>query len=158
MARKSLEIISMLRKTAQSIASSNDYQWGHMGACNCGFLAQEISHLQKNEIHKRAMERYGDWYEQLNDYCPSSGFLMDDLISEILTFGFDVDDLKHLEKLSDARILRSLPVVERNLRHNVKGDVVKYMLAWASLLEYKLLSRISITLNESVPVGSTIMQ
>jgi hypothetical protein len=34
-----------------------------MGACNCGFLAQEITHLRKAEIHSRAMQSTGDWNE-----------------------------------------------------------------------------------------------
>jgi hypothetical protein len=144
MSKESLEMVEVLRGAAANIASSTDYQWGHMGACNCGFLAQEISHLRKDEIHKRAMERYGDWNEQLNDYCPTSGFLMDDLISEILSFGFDIDDLKHLEKLSDSKILRSLPLHDRDLIHNVKTDVVKYLLTWATVIENKLLDQISI--------------
>jgi hypothetical protein len=117
-----------------------------MGLCNCGFLAQEITHFTKAEIHQRAMQRHGDWSEQLNDYCPTSGLPMDDLISELLAFGFDADDLRHLEKLSDGRVLRHIPLHERDLKHNLKKDVVKYLKTWATLLEDELLSKIKITL------------
>lgn len=144
MAKASLEIITTLRNTANRIANSNDYQWGHMGACNCGFLAQEVTHLRKAEIHSRAMQGTGDWNEQLNDYCPTSGLPMDDLIGELLKLGFDVDDLKHLERLSSIEILRSFPLEQRNLKHNVKADVVKYLQTWASLLETKLIQKISL--------------
>jgi hypothetical protein len=85
------------------------------------------------------MERYGDWNEQLNDYCPTSGLLMDNLISSMLNFGFDTEDLKHLERLDDPKILRSLPMHERNLRHNVKADVIKYLRTWATFVEYDVL-------------------
>ncbi len=54
------------------------------------------------------MQRYGDWNEQLNDYCPTSGFPMDELISEMMNFGFDRDDLKNLERLSDKQYSRFL--------------------------------------------------
>lgn len=74
MARASFEIIQALRNTAQTISKSTTYQWGHMGLCNCGFLAQEITHLRKEQIHTRAMQRHGDWTEQLNDYCFTSGY------------------------------------------------------------------------------------
>jgi hypothetical protein len=84
MARVTIELIQILRNTAHTLAQSRSYQWGHMGACNCGFLAQEITRLRKDEIHSRAMQRYGDWAEQLNDYCPTSGLPMDALISEML--------------------------------------------------------------------------
>jgi hypothetical protein len=117
-----------------------------MGACNCGFLAQEVTHLTKKQIHERAMFGRGDWSEQLNDYCANSGLPMDSVISELLEFGFDIDDLRHLERLSDERVLGMLPPGERHLRHNQNADAVKYLLAWANLLEQTLLQQIRVTL------------
>ncbi len=151
MAKVNEAVIDALRKTASALSQSSIYQWGHMGACNCGFLAQEITLLRKEEIHRRAMQRYGDWNEQLMDYCPTSGLPMDDLISEMIAFGFDSEDLKHLEKLSDKTILQSLPIEERNLRHNYKADVIKYLHTWANLLEAKLLERIILPEFEAIP-------
>ena len=139
MAKPTEFLIEALRNTAVKIADNPNYQWGHMGSCNCGHLAQEISHLKASEIHERAMQKYGDWNEQLNDYCPTSGLLMDDLITRMLEAGLDTDDLKHLEKLSDPAILQRLPLSERHLKHNSKDDVVKYILTWAELLEEKWL-------------------
>ena len=152
MAKVSIEVIEALRRTADKIEKSADYQWGHMGSCNCGFLAREITRLQKDEIHRRAMQRYGDWREQLNDYCPDSGLLMDDLISEMIAFGFDADDLKHLERLSDPAILISLPATERNLHHNVKADVVKYFRTWVRLLEHQFINTLQLPVLEGVKV------
>jgi len=143
-----LEKIEVLRKVAKKIQVSSAYQWGHMGLCNCGFLAQEITMLTKEEIHRRAMQRHGDWSEQLNDYCPTSGLPMDNLISELLAFGFTREELSHLEKLSDPTIVNALPHGKRNLTHNVKEDVVIYLNTWATNLEEKLLH--SIQLNELV--------
>jgi len=144
MARQSLQLIDALRATADKLQHSSQYQWGHMGACNCGFLAQHITHLRKEEIHARAMQRYGDWNEQLNDYCPTSGLPMDDLITELLNFGFDIDDLKHLERLSDPRVLQTLPPKQRNLERNAKADVIRYINTWANLLEIQLLHHITL--------------
>ncbi len=144
MALASPQIICTLRASAHHLQDSVTYQWGHMGLCNCGFLAQEVTHLTKEEIHKRAMQRHGDWSEQLNDYCPTSGLPMDDMISELINFGFDAQDLRHLEYLSDNDVLLRLPPTERNLRHNIKADVVKYLLTWAELLEEKLLDQITL--------------
>lgn len=136
------EIIDILRKTAEAIQKSADYQWGHIGLCNCGFLAQQITRLQKAEIHNRAMQGYGDWSEQLNDYCPTSGMPMDQLISDMLTSGFDVDDLKHLERLSKKEVLEKLPMHMHNLAYNSKADVVTYLLTWANLLEEELVNQV----------------
>lgn len=144
MAKASLLLIDAIRKSAKALEQSNEYQWGHMGSCNCGFLAQQVTKLKKDEIHRRAMERYGDWTEQLNDYCPTSGLPLDEVISEMIAFGFDAQDLKHLETLSDPIILRSLPPEQRNLKHNLKKDVVVYMMAWANLLEQELLKSIKL--------------
>jgi hypothetical protein len=139
------EIIQVLRKAAKKIDSSSTYQWGHMGLCNCGFLAQEITALTENEIHRRAMQGHGDWTEQLNDYCPTSGLPMDNLITELLVFGFTRKELSQLEKLSDPIVLNRLPVYERTLKHNIKKDVVIYLNVWADYLEEKLLHSIQIS-------------
>jgi hypothetical protein len=149
MAQANSAVIDTLRATAAKIESDARYQWGHMGLCNCGFLAQEITKLTKTEIHTRAMQRHGDWTEQLNDYCPTSGLPMDQIIDALIDFGFSADDLRHLEKLSDGQILRSLPIHQRNLHHNIKRDVVKYLRTWANLVEEQLLGQITIVLNEA---------
>ncbi|MEL7005008.1 MAG: hypothetical protein AAFN93_20055 [Bacteroidota bacterium] len=144
MAKANIELIEAIRNTAKKLQVSNSYQWGHMGSCNCGHLAQELTKLSKTEIHTSAMQKYGDWNEQLNDYCPTSGLLMDDLITTMLSWGLDSDDLKKLEKLSDGQILRRLPIDERNLEHNKKGDVALYLNTWADLLEDQLLEKIKL--------------
>lgn len=145
MAKASPFIIEALRNTIKKLKESTNYQWGHMGSCNCGFLAQEITKLSKAEIHERAMQKYGDWNDQLNDYCPTSGLLMDDLITTMLEAGFDTDDLKHLEKLSDKQILSQLPKAEREqLKHNNKKDVTTYLKAWVHLLEAQLANSITL--------------
>ena len=87
---------------------------------------------------------YGDWSEQLNHYCPVNGLPINDVISELIEFGFDIDDLKHLERLSDGRVLWALASDERDLKHNVKCDVVKYMKTWADLLEDSLLKDVEV--------------
>ena len=139
------EMIEVIRKAAKKIESSSSYQWGHMGLCNCGFLAQEITALTGHEIHRRAMQGHGDWTEQLNDYCPTSGLPMDNLITELLAFGFTRQELSHLEKLSDPMVLNRLPVYARTLTHNTKKDVVIYLNVWADSLEEKILPSIQLS-------------
>lgn len=157
MAKASIELIEALRKTADKLSNSNNYQWGHMGACNCGFLAQEVTQFRKEEIHARAMQRYGDWSEQLNDYCPTSGLPFDELISELIVFGFDSEDLKNLERLSDGTVLRSLPLEERNLTHNKKADVILYLNTWADLLEKQMIDKIKLPAFEIKERALTIL-
>jgi len=148
MAKSTLLLFGALRATARQLEKSSHYQWGHMGSCNCGFLAQEITKLSKSEIHSRAMQRYGDWNEQLNDYCPTSGLPFDNIIDELVRAGLDIDDLKHLERLSDAAILSTLGT--DCLRHNQKEDVIAYLLAWAEKMETDLIK--TIPLQERTPI------
>ncbi|MBL6449480.1 hypothetical protein JMN32_24420 [Fulvivirga sp. 29W222] len=150
MAKASTHLIEALRQTSKNLEKSQQYQWGHMGSCNCGRLAQEITQLSKSEIHSRAMNKHGDWNEQLNDYCPTSGLLMDDLITQMLNFGLDTDDLKHLEKLSDIKILKRLPLHNRHLKHNRKQDVIIYIDEWADMLEEELAEKIELPKIEQI--------
>ncbi len=155
MANIRFELIQALRTTAYKLEHNTSYQWGHMGLCNCGFLAQEITSLSKDEIHRRAMQRHGDWSEQLNDYCPTSGLPMDDLIDQLVDFGFTLEELRHLERLSDQVVLQRLPLEKRYLSHNVKADVIVYLTIWANLLEELLLDTISLkelTIKNKVPI------
>jgi hypothetical protein len=106
-----------------------------MGACNCGNLAQELTKLEKGEIHSYAMQRHGDWNEQLIDYCPTSGYPMDLMITRMLDFGLTTSDLAHLERLSDPMVLAEMSIEKRNsLSKNKKEDVIFYMITWSKLL------------------------
>ena len=145
MAQPNLDLISALRRTARKIQTGAPYQWGHMGSCNCGNLAQEITKYTKAEIHQLALANgRGDWNEQLNDYCPTSGLPMDLLLTEMMEFGVNADDLKHLERLSDQAVLKQLPAEKRYLRHNFRDDVVLYINTWANALEDQLLENIQL--------------
>ena len=145
MARGSVKLIEALRRTARHLATGTTYQWGHMGSCNCGHLAQTITKYSKGEIHGAALWRYGDWSEQLRDYCPQSGLPMDQIIDQMLALGLTTDDLAHLERLSHPPILGRLKNSEQQLRHNVRDDVVLYFETWADMLEEELLTKIHVT-------------
>lgn len=139
MARASKKLVDALRKAANRIAEDDNYQWGHMGACNCGFIAQEVTKLSKGEIHEFAMRGYGDWTEQVQAFCPTSSMPMDVLISEMIAAGFSLEDLANLERLKDKEVLDLIPAAKRHkLRHNDKNDVALYLKTWAVLLESKI--------------------
>jgi hypothetical protein len=144
MAKASIEVIEALNKTADSIQNSSSYMWGHMGSCNCGNLAQIVTKRTKAEIHAYAMQGHGDWNEQVNHYCGQTEMPIDLIIFELLTFGFTTDDLKHLEKLSDPKILERLGNKKYSLSHNQKDDVVVYMIEWAKMLENQLIENIKL--------------
>ncbi len=147
MAKANLELVMILRLAAQRLENSQDYQWGHMGSCNCGFVAQEITHLSKDEIHRKAMEGHGDWTEQLNDYCPASGLPLEGVIEALLRSGLEIDDLKHLERLSDPIVLKNVPQSRSKWAFNERKNAIAYLRAWASLLEDELLAAIEINPN-----------
>lgn len=138
MARPTTELIRVLRKTARRLRVSDEYQWGHMGACNCGHLAQEITSIPKGVIHASAMERAGDWEAQANAFCPDSGFLIDDIIAAMLDLGMTRTDIANLERLADDAVLRRLPPPFRYPSRNDRSHVALYMQAWADLLQEQL--------------------
>ena len=144
MARPNPELIDALRRTARKLNDGAPYQWGNMGGCNCGNLAQELTKLSKDDIHRYAMQRYGDWNEQVEDFCPTSAMPIDLVISEMIAAGLALEDLKHLEKLSDREVLVRFPLEKRFLKHNVRNDVVSYLNEWAELLEEQLLEKIKL--------------
>lgn len=131
--------ISILRKTAARLANSEHYAWGHMGSCNCGHLAQEITQLSKTEIHAYAMQRYGDWSTQVREYCVDSGLPIDWIIEQLLKEGFTTRELHELEWLENDQILKYLEGGKRWLARNKRDDVVAYLDAWANMLEGEML-------------------
>lgn len=142
--RVSLPLIQALRDTARRLAAEAPYQWGHMGSCNCGHLAQTVTRLTKAEIHTQALQRYGDWERQLVDYCPTSGLPFDQTIDEMLEMGFSREDLTNLEKLGDPAVRMGIPFERRNaMRHNQRDDVVLYLRTWADVLEQQLVNSLS---------------
>ncbi|MFN4087174.1 MAG: hypothetical protein ACK4LB_14645 [Spirosomataceae bacterium] len=152
MAKADVKIVEVLRRTAEKLSQGSTYMWGHMGSCNCGNLAQEVTQLSKAQIHAYAMRGCGDWNEQLNDYCETSQMPMDLVIFELLSFGFSLQDLKALEYVSDPAVLERLPKEKRHLRRNVREDVVVYLQTWADLVEEQILAQIELpnfTLHET---------
>jgi len=134
-------LIQALRKSAQQILENNNYHWGHMGQCNCGFLAQNLLKKAPGEIHQIALTGNGDWNDQIRDYCPNSGFPMDSLIFDLIQFGIKAEELAELEKLSNPRILKETSKQKDYLEFNQKEDVALYMYTWAELIENESLRK-----------------
>ena len=132
MARATRELVAALLETADRLAGSAPYSWGHMGMCNCGHLAQSITGLAHAEIHQSALVREGDWEQQASDYCPTSGALIDVILAAMFDLGLTRSDIRHLEKLSDPAVLRR---VGRAVRFNSRDDVIVYMRTWAQILD-----------------------
>lgn len=140
MAKANPELIAAMRRAANKIVKEDKYQWGHMGHCNCGHLAQELTQLSSSDIHRIAMQRSGDWNDQCEDYCENSQMPIDILISELLSKGLSIEELMKLEKLSDKVILDRLPKNQNYLERNNKYHVALYLNTWAQILEEDFLS------------------
>jgi hypothetical protein len=136
MATPSIKTIEALKKTVKQLENGNRYEWGHMGSCNCGNLAQAVTSFTRAEIQKYALEKQGDWSNQLLDYCPTSGYPIDMIIERMVDYGFSPQDLRHLEWLSDEVVLKRMNV--SFLNRNLKSDTIAYLKAWAAMLEEQL--------------------
>lgn len=134
-----MELVCALRVTARRLAEGAEYRWTHMGACNCGHLAQTLTSRPPAEIRRLALEKRGEWAEQAIEYCPGSGYPIDHILGAMLEAGLTEEDIGHLEKLSDPRVLRALPVEARlELSYRNREHVVLYLRTWADLLEAAL--------------------
>lgn len=126
------EVITVLRATAERLRGGAKYQWGHAGVCNCGHLAQVVTGYDGREIYRQVA---GEWSEHLNDYCVSTGDSVADAATRLMRFGFAPTDLRDLEYLRNAKVLAHLPRHERHPRRNDRDDVVRYLEAWADMLQ-----------------------
>lgn len=150
MARPTIELIQVLRATAERLSEGALYQWSHQGSCNCGHLAQTVTSLSKAEIHAYALQKAGDWGQKSIDYCPDSGYPIDLIISKMIEIGLSTDDLYHLERLSATNIQKRIPQERRPLMHNRREDVILYLNTWADMLEEELLETIELPVMEEM--------
>ncbi|MEM9072823.1 MAG: hypothetical protein AAGE52_30230 [Myxococcota bacterium] len=138
MATSSLLLVTALRRTAQRLREGAAYRWSHYAMCNCGNLAQVITELSPQEIYEAAFSRPGDWGEQARDYCPTSGLPMDEILRQMLDVGLEVEDLRHLERLTHPKVLQRIPAERKPLRHTDRDDTILFLETWAALLEERL--------------------
>ena len=158
MAKPTSRLINALRQTAKRLRSGAAYQWGHLGSCNCGHLAQTLTNYSKGEIHTAALARHGDWGEVSEEYCPNSGKKIDEIIETMLIAGLNIEDIEFLENLSDPKVLSRMKVNALGLRHNVKLDVITYMEEWSNMLESQLplISKSQVKIDEKHPVKKAL--
>lgn len=131
-------LIKGIRRAAENMRTGSKYMWGHMGACNCGHLAQELTSFSRKEIHQFAQERPGDWKEQVMDFCPTTGYPIDMVIAEMLNYGLTGQDLNQLEDLSNPIVLNRLPKEIQVLHRYKREDAILYLETWADIIEEEL--------------------
>ena len=139
MAIASHTLIEALRTVAGKLSCvDNEYRWTHMGACNCGHLAQHITGMSASEIRRLSQYKAGEWADQALEYCETSNLPIDHVMGSLLELGLEPRDVGHLERLSDNQVLKRLPLGKRHLDFRERVHVVLYMRTWADMLEEQL--------------------
>ena len=82
-----------------------------------------------------ALEKAGDWAEHIVEYCPTSRYPIDHIITTMLDAGLSRRDLSDLERLRSNAVRTRLPDGHRTLDYRRREDVVLYMRTWAGLLD-----------------------
>ena len=136
-----LELIDALETAALRLRRGAPYQWGHLGQCNCGHLAQVVTGRDDASIHRAALQLGGEWADRAREYCATSGLAVDTIVGRLIDLGFSTNDLAELEALSNDRVLRRLPSGRRYLQRNRREDVVEYLETWAAWLREELEAR-----------------
>ena len=138
MAYPNRALILALEATHAKLINSPLYAWGHLGACNCGHLAQVVTQKSAAEIHRLALRRAGDWGEVAIDYCPQSGLPVDHILSEMFDLGLSATDIDHFEDLSDPEVLAEVVTPGVYLSRNDKNHVLLYIEGWIRVLKRAL--------------------
>ena len=138
MAKANPLLINALRQTADKLENGAKYEWGHMGRCNCGQLVQTITNLSDNQLVESVDHQLDEWSEHAKDYCAGTGSKVDDLFRKMNEFGFNYEDMQHLEYLNDPCVLADLPEDRRYLEKNNVQDVCLYMNTMADIMEENL--------------------
>lgn len=138
-----MTLVNALRDTARRLSNGAEYNWCHMGRCNCGHLAQTITKLSPAKIHEMALLKAGDWKDQTIEHCTTTGLTIDHIIASMMELGLTRSDIVHIERLSDQRVLRRIPLERRRVMdHRKREDVVLYMQEFARMLEEELLQNV----------------
>lgn len=128
------KILPLLERTVRALETSERYEWGSFGACNCGHLAQATTGRSRAELHRLGRVHGSDWSEVSESYCESSGLEIHAVLRELFAHGLEVDDIRDIEYLSNDEILSNLPGGKRFLHRNVREDVLLYLRTWITLL------------------------
>jgi hypothetical protein len=131
-------LIDALRETADRLRRGSDYKWSNFGLCNCGHLAQTVTHRSPKEIHEAALQRAGDWGQQALEYCGETGLEMDHIMNELLKLGLSPSDIRDIERLSNPKVRRRMGATVTGVTHYARTDAIAYFEAWADLLEEQL--------------------
>ena len=129
-------LYEVLLMTANRLENDSNYQWTHMGSCNCGHLAQTVTLHSAETLHEIALQKAGDWSEQVREYCPTSGYPLDHIIQTLLELGISQTELRDLERLANPKILTYVSKEKRRyLSYRKKSDVILYLRAWAKKVQ-----------------------
>ena len=131
-------LIDALRETADRLRNGSDYKWSNFGLCNCGHLAQTVTHRSPKQIHEAALQRAGDWGQQALEYCGETGLEMDHIMNELLKLGLSPSDIRDIERLSNPKVRRRMGATVTGVTHYARTDAIAYFEAWADLLEEQL--------------------
>lgn len=131
-------LIDALRETADRLRKGSDYKWSNYGLCNCGHLAQTVTHRTPKEIHEAAMKRAGDWGQQALEYCGETGLEMDHIMTQLLNLGLTRADIRDIERLGNPKVRRRMESPKTGITHYARTDAIAYFEAWADLLEEQL--------------------
>ncbi len=135
MVRTPQQLPGLLRSAANRLENGADYEWGHMGRCNCGHLVQSLTSMTSKEIVQSIDHRLDEWSEHAKEYCSATGSKVEDLFRTLAEVGFTYKDVMSLEYLNDPLVLQKMGDRARRLRHNSRADVVAYMRTLAELRE-----------------------
>jgi hypothetical protein len=80
----------------------------------------------------------GAWEPENVGACSATGTPLDAVLDRLYELGLTPDDVRNLERLGDSVVRRRLGTNTEHFAHHERDNVVKYLRAWADLLEEEL--------------------
>lgn len=147
-------LLAAIEHAADDIEHGAPFEWGHVGRCTVGHIAQRLAAMSDREIVAAFEQTLDQWREHAAEYfdvaigdeplattesphqkCPQVGASMRRIYRLFHLAGLDAEDIGHLEFLSDPTVLAHIPPSRRaRLRRNDARDVVLYLRTMAHLL------------------------
>jgi len=132
-----MELVRAMRSAAKRLRANAVYSWGHHGSCNCGHLIQSLTKLTHRQIRQAAHQKDGEWKDLSRTHCETSGLEVDKILKILFSLGLNVEDIIHLENLSDPKILKLMPIDSNSVKRNNRMHLIYYLESWADYIDSK---------------------
>ena len=121
----------------QERAYRHEGDWADRAAAHPALASGALEHPRPDYGDRPALDE-GAWEPEDIGACAATGAAVNDLLDGLYDVGLSAQDVALLERLADPAVRERLGVGAGYFAHYERDNVVRYMRAWAELLEEQL--------------------